>query len=302
MGPEALVGLCVERSVETVVGLLGILKAGGAYLPLDPDYPPERLTYMLQDAGVGLVLTQSALRDRLQGHDAHIVCLDADWPVISRHSESAPASTLLPHNTAYVIYTSGSTGKPKGVAVTHHNVVRLFGATEYLFNFSADDVWTLFHSFAFDFSVWEIWGPLLHGGRLVVVPYATSRSPGEFLELLAREQVTVLNQTPSAFYQLMEADRACVDRRPLALRHVICGGEALELRRLDDWYDRHPDHAPRLVNMYGITETTVHVSHIALDRAIAAAAGGSLIGRGIPDLRVYVLDRWPRACPGRGSG
>ena len=240
VGPEALVGLCVERSVETVVGLLGILKAGGAYLPLDPDYPPERLTYMLQDAGVGLVLTQSALRDRLQGHDAHIVCLDADWPVISRHSESAPASTLLPHNTAYVIYTSGSTGQPKGVAVTHHNVVRLFGATEYLFSFSADDVWTLFHSFAFDFSVWEIWGPLLHGGRLVVVPYATSRStrrvPGAACPRAGHgPQPDTIGVLP------IDGGRSRVRRSTtsgVASCHLRRRGARAE--RLDDWYDRHP--------------------------------------------------------------
>src|SRR5207253_6023756 len=140
-------------------------------------------------------------------------------------------------------------------------VVRLFGATEHLFRFDAHDVWTLFHSFAFDFSVWEIWGPLLHGGRLVVVSYSISRSPGEFLSLIAREGVTILNQTPSAFYQLMQAELERPDMgAPLALRHVILGGEALELRRLEPWYRRHAEHAPLLINMYGITETTVHVS------------------------------------------
>src|SRR6185312_2708311 len=198
---------------------------------------------------------------------------------LAEQPTSAPAITLAGHNLAYVIYTSGSTGTPKGVAVTHSNVVRLFGATE--------------DSFAFDFAVWEIWGALLHGGRLVIVPYSVSRSPGEFLRLLAREGVTILNQTPSAFYQLLEAEREHGERgRALGLRHVVFGGEALDLRRITDWYEHRADDAPVLVNMYGITETTVHVSHIRLDRQLAVGNRGSLIGRGISDLRVYVLDDW----------
>ncbi|MGH3857136.1 MAG: amino acid adenylation domain-containing protein, partial [Pseudonocardiaceae bacterium] len=205
---------------------------------------------------------------------------------------------LRSEHPVYVIYTSGSTGQPKGVLITHQNVVRLFGATRHWFGFDANDVWTLFHSYAFDFSVWEIWGPLLHGGRLVVVPYEVSRSPRQFLHLLAREGVTVLNQTPSAFYQLMQADQdnAAVGRS-LTLRAVIFGGEALELARLGDWYHRHPDHAPTLVNMYGITETTVHVTHVALDRRSAAAGATSVIGTGIPDLRTYVLDAGVQLVP-----
>ncbi|HET9245444.1 MAG TPA: amino acid adenylation domain-containing protein, partial [Xanthobacteraceae bacterium] len=224
--------------------------------------------------------------------------LDGAAAAIAAHPKSAPAGAVGPHNLAYVIYTSGSTGTPKGVAITHQNVVRLFGATEPLFHFDAHDVWTLFHSFAFDFSVWEIWGPLLHGGRLVVVSYSISRSPGEFLALLAREGVTILNQTPSAFYQLMQAEREHPELgRTLVLRHVIFGGEALDVRRLEDWYEHHIDSAPVLVNMYGITETTVHVSHILLDRHVALAASGNLIGRGIADLRVYVLDGYLEPVP-----
>ena len=194
VGPEVVVGLCVERSLEMLVALLGILKAGGAYLPLDPDYPPKRLGFMLEDAHAPLLLTHSALINRLPAHGVRVVRLDADWPAVAGQPATSPDSGLHPQNTAYVIYTSGSTGSPKGVAVTHQNVVRLFGATDPLFQFGADDVWTLFHSFAFDFSVWEIWGALLKGGRLVVVPHSISRSPPAFLSLLAREGVTVLNQ------------------------------------------------------------------------------------------------------------
>ncbi|MEU1661982.1 amino acid adenylation domain-containing protein, partial [Streptomyces griseofuscus] len=190
-----------------------------------------------------------------------------------------------------VIYTSGSTGRPKGVVVEHRSVVRLFGATESWFGFGSQDVWTLFHSYAFDFSVWELWGPLLHGGRLVVVPFEVSRSAGEFLGLLVREGVTVLNQTPSAFYQLMQADRddpAVGDG--LALRYVVFGGEALDLGRLASWYERRGESGPTLVNMYGITETTVHVTHLPLDAEKCVTGAGSGIGEGIPDLRLYVLD------------
>ncbi|MBO0800651.1 MAG: amino acid adenylation domain-containing protein, partial [Blastocatellia bacterium] len=199
-------------------------------------------------------------------------------------------ASLNPHHPAYVIYTSGSTGRPKGVIVSHQNVARLFAATQHWFQFRPDDVWTLFHSYAFDFSVWEIWGPLLHGGRLLVVPYLITRSPSEFLHFLVSKGVTVLNQTPSAFYQLIQADQENPELgQNLNLRYVIFGGEALELRRLPDWYERHPEGRPSLINMYGITETTVHVSYIALDHSLVNSSH-SVIGRGIPDLRVYVLD------------
>ncbi|MEI8151204.1 MAG: amino acid adenylation domain-containing protein, partial [Hyphomicrobiales bacterium] len=294
VGPETIVGLCVERSPDMLAGILGILKAGGAYLPLDPAYPRERLAFMVADASARVLVTQSALLDRLPegvAAGAEVVRLDADEAAIARQPATAPPVAIDARHTAYVIYTSGSTGSPKGVMVAHRNLVRLFTTTDRHFHFGKDDVWTLFHSFAFDFSVWEIWGALLYGGRLVVVPYETSRSPLEFLRLLSRERVTVLNQTPSAFYQLMQADHESDDEKhPLSLRSVVFGGEALDLRRLTDWYQRHPQDAPVLVNMYGITETTVHVSYRALDEATVAANAGSLIGRGIPDLQVYVLD------------
>src|SRR5262249_50558025 len=180
-GVETVGGACLERSLGVVVGLIGILKAGGAYLPLDPGYPRARLSFMLADAGAAVLISASALRDRLDAPGVRRLELDRAGAAIAAHPPSAPASAVGPHNLAYVIYTSGSTGTPKGVAITHQNVVRLFGATEHLFRFDAHDVWPLFHSFAFDFSVWEIWGPLLHGGRLVVVSYLISRSPGEFL-------------------------------------------------------------------------------------------------------------------------
>jgi amino acid adenylation domain-containing protein len=288
VGPEVLVGICVERSVELVVGLLGILKAGGAYVPIDPTYPAERLTYMLEDSGVPVLLVQERLRERLPRLSAHIVCLDA---VAARRTAPARRSGARPENLAYVIYTSGSTGRPKGTLVTRRNMARLFFSTEPWFGFGPEDVWTLFHSCAFDFSVWELWGALAYGGRLVVVPYEVSRSPRDFRALLARERVTVLNQTPAAFRQLLRADEeAGAELGPLCLRRVIFGGEALDLPGLAPWFARHGDRTPTLVNMYGITETTVHVTYRPLSTADLAATRGSAIGLPIPDLAVHLLD------------
>ena len=291
VGPEERVGLCLERSLDLVVSVLAIVKAGGAYVPLDPSYPRERRDFMLEDSGARVVVGTAATLAELPG-GAVAVRLDAEADDLARR----PAGDLPPppadgSSAAYVIYTSGSTGKPKGVVVSHANVVRLFQATWPWFRFDAADVWTLFHSYAFDFSVWELWGALVHGGRLVVVPYLVSRTPEAFRQLLAAERVTVLNQTPSAFAQLMHADEAAAPGAALAdLRLVIFGGEALEPFRLAPWFRRHGDERPRLVNMYGITETTVHVTYRPLRGADARAGRGSVIGGPIPDLAAYVLD------------
>lgn len=290
VGPGTLVGLWLDRSLDLVIGILGILKAGAGYVPLDLANPSERIAFVIEDTKLRFLVTASSQLSKLPDHDARVVCLDADRSELERESALAPTAGTSPDDVAYVIYTSGSTGTPKGVLVEHRSVVRLFTATEEWFGFGADDVWTLFHSSAFDFSVWELWGALLYGGRLVVVPYWISRSPEDFCELLDREKVTVLNQTPSAFYQLMRAGEAVdVDRR-LRLRYVVFGGEALDFRRLRPWFERHGDERSKLVNMYGITETTVHVTYRPLCRRDLDAAPGSVIGRPIPDLRVYILD------------
>ncbi|MGW2649907.1 non-ribosomal peptide synthetase [Streptomyces sp. NPDC001393] len=300
VGPESLVGVCLERSAELVVALLAVLKAGGAYLPIDPDSPADRIAYIVQDASpVLLVTTSTNATAQDLAHDLPLVHLDgaeafAGQPAADL-TDAERRAVLRPGHPAYVIYTSGSTGRPKGVLIPHRNVVGLFTATED-FAFGADDVWTLFHSYAFDFSVWELWGPLLYGGRLVVVPYDVSRSPADFLKLLARERVTVLNQTPSAFYQLIQAD-AEAPGQELALRYVVFGGEALDLGRLAEWYARHASNAPVLVNMYGITETTVHVTRIDLDEHSAARYRASVIGPAVPGLRAYVLDANLRPTP-----
>src|SRR5215213_6974498 len=319
VGPEVTVGVCMERSIELVVALLAVLKAGGAYVPLDPSYPRERLRFMIEDAKPAVILTQPGLVSILPETGSEVLFVgergQATLPdlFIPRATQErageeggvAPAAAEFSHrcasNSAYVIYTSGSTGTPKGVVVTHENVVRLFNATQQWFNFDANDVWTLFHSYAFDFSVWELWGALLYGGRLVIVPYLISREPGAFYQLLLEEGVTVLNQTPSAFHQLMQAEQSswpnALEAPTLALRYVIFGGEALELQSLRPWLERHGDEQPLLVNMYGITETTVHVTYRPIRKTDLVATSGSVIGERIPDLQTYVLDAAQQPVP-----
>ncbi|WP_122386112.1 amino acid adenylation domain-containing protein, partial [Pseudomonas savastanoi] len=285
VGPDVRVGLAAERSLDMIVGMLAILKAGGAYVPLDPDYPQDRLSFLMQDSGIELLLTQAHLLGQLP-IPAHVQTLDlAD--ALDGYSTENPVNQTTPDNLAYVIYTSGSTGKPKGTLLAHHNLMRLFAATDDWFTFDEKDVWTLFHSFAFDFSVWEIFGALLRGGRLVIVPREVTRSPEDFHALLVEQRVTVLNQTPSAFKQLMRV--ACDSPAPMSLEKVIFGGEALDVASLKPWFDRFGDHAPQLINMYGITETTVHVTYRPITEADTQNPT-SPIGEAIPDLSWYVLD------------
>ncbi|MBO9513588.1 MAG: amino acid adenylation domain-containing protein [Variovorax sp.] len=295
-----LVAIGMDRSIDMVVGLLAILKSGAAYLPIDLDYPRERLEFTLEDAQPIAFLTHSA-------HAAHLPptplpVLHADDPTLGEE-DASDVGAADPDAVAYVIYTSGSTGRPKGCLVTHANVARLFDATEAWFGFGPQDVWTFFHSHAFDFSVWEIWGALIHGGRVVVVPYAKTRSPADFLDLLVREKVTVLNQTPSAFRSLIEADRsAALAPEALSLRYVIFGGEALSFESLRPWFERHGDARPQLINMYGITETTVHVTYRPIRLGDLDARRGSLIGVPIPDLRIDLLDEQLRPVPDGETG
>jgi amino acid adenylation domain-containing protein len=307
VGPESCVGILVERSLEMVVTILGVLKAGGCYLPLDPAYPMERLSFMLEDARASLLLTSEASSAMMFERLVPVACLDRDLEEIAAQSTENLPPVASAENLAYVIYTSGSTGQPKGVAVSHANVARLFDTTHEWFGFDERDVWTLFHSCAFDFSVWELWGALLYGGRVVVVPFAVSRDPLTFYELLRQQRVTVLNQTPSAFWQLSQAEEDLLKRdsdvqEELALRLIIFGGEALELQKLESWLDRHGDERPQLVNMYGITETTVHVTYRPITRDDLSAGRGSVIGRALPDLQLYLLDNDLRSVPGDAEG
>ncbi|MEV6475088.1 amino acid adenylation domain-containing protein [Streptomyces sp. NPDC051657] len=302
VGPEDRVALLLPRSSTLVEAVLAVAKTGAAYVPVDPAHPLDRIAWTLQDAAPALVLTDTAsVGSTPVTCTAPVLVLDEephdgswlrqpDGPVTDAERTGPPRQD----NAAYLIYTSGSTGRPKGVVVTGRNLARLFDATAED-AFGPDDVWTLFHSYAFDFSVWEMWGALLHGGRLVIVPGTVTRSPGEFLELLHHEGITVLNQTPSACYQLTEALTAPGSPGlPPALRLLVLGGEALDPARLAPWL-RDPG-GPRLVNMYGITETTVHVTTHDLAPG-TPVPGVSPVGRAIDDLRVYVLDRRLRPAP-----
>lgn len=297
--PETRVALCLERSLEMIVGLLGVLKAGGAYVPLDPDFPSERLNYVLQDSKAAVLVAQPGARERFPQFHGKLLELQSGWQPETEDSVEAPAAGVTPQNAAYVIYTSGSTGRPKGVVVTHENVARLMERTGKWFGFNERDVVTLFHSYAFDFSVWELWSALQYGGRLVVVPVWVARAPEKFLELLRHERVTVLSQTPSAFQQLasVEESAAAEGSGPLDLRVVVFGGEALDYQALRRWIERHPDR-PRLINMYGITETTVHVTYQPVSLAgVDHLQNRSRIGITIPDLQAYVLDEWMHPVP-----
>jgi len=285
VGPETFVGLLAERSIEAVAAILGILKAGGAYVPIDASYPAARISAILSDACAPVVLTTSALAPLLEGCGAEIVLLDGAHPSLETLHESHAAS---PHQAAYMIYTSGSTGKPKGVVVTHRNAARLFSSTHHWFEFNEHDVWTLFHSIAFDFSVWELWGALSYGGHLVIASLDVARSPDAFLRLLSEERVSVLNQTPSAFRVLMEAESRNADLLP-DLRYVVFGGEALDIQSLRPWFHRYGDRRPKLINMYGITETTVHVTYRPITLADVERPC-SVIGTPIEDLSLRIVD------------
>ncbi|MFF9018120.1 amino acid adenylation domain-containing protein [Streptomyces sp. NPDC014870] len=287
VAPGDRVGICLERTHEIVAAMLGVLKAGAAYVPTDPAYPADRLAHTAQDAGLELVITRHTEYPAGAGTP---VTPDDLLVADSVDSASLPGAGG-PDDPAYVIYTSGSTGRPKGVVVPHRNVGALVDATREEYGLGPDDVWTFFHSGAFDFSVWEIWGCLLTGGRLVVVPYVVSREPEEFRDLLEREGVTVLSQTPSAFSQLLETDHAA-----LAVRLVVFGGEPLDARMLLRWFDRHPEDECRMVNMFGITETTVHVTAQTLTRELALA-GSKSVGPALPGWHLYVTDVRGRLVP-----
>ncbi|WCD86483.1 Dimodular nonribosomal peptide synthase [Streptomyces xanthophaeus] len=288
IGPGSFVGVCLDRDADLLVTLLAVLKTGAAYVPMDPRYPVERLRYTTEDAGLRLVVTT------LDGFPAVDGVTAVRPAALAGSTAEAPEPAQDPDAPAYVIYTSGSTGKPKGVVVPHRNVGALLAATAEDMRLGPDDVWTLFHSSAFDFSVWEIWGCLLTGGHLVVVPYWVSRSPEEFHALLVERRVTVLSQTPSAFASLRDVHLD--QQRPLALRLVVFGGEPLDVRSLELWFRREPHDRCRLVNMFGITETTVHVTTQTVT-PVEVAAGSRSVGTALPGWTLSVRDTRGRLQP-----
>lgn len=285
-----LVGVALERNLDLVPLLIALLKIGAAYLPLDVHAPKERLNNILNNAQLQFLITEPHLELTVK----HKITL-TDLKGIAYQQEII-LSPLNASNCAYVIYTSGSTGMPNGVPITHGNLVRLFHSTKRLFNFTAADVWTLFHSYAFDFSVWELWGALVYGGTLVIVPPETAVDPDVFTQLLCEEQVTVLNQTPSAFAALTPS---LLIKKP-NLRYVILAGEAINTRGLKNWLASNPQS--RLFNGYGITETTVFVSFQHITKANVESGSYSPIGLPMDDLKLLILDEHqyplPQGFPG----
>nr|WP_327533124.1 non-ribosomal peptide synthetase [uncultured Mycolicibacterium sp.] len=290
-GPGTRVALLLPRTAEAVTAILAVLKTGAAYLPIDPAHPDSRIEFMVGDAAPVLAVTTAELRPRLESSGVPVV--DIDDPALDAQPNTALPTPVV-DAIAYIIYTSGTTGVPKGVAVTHRNVAQLLESLDA--ELALGQVWTQCHSLAFDYSVWEIWGALLYGGRLLMVPDSVVRSPEDLHALLVAEQVSVLSQTPSAFYALQTADTLHPELgQQLKLQTVVFGGEALEPQRLSSWLHSHPG-LPRMINMYGITETTVHASF----REIGSAdvdSNSSPIGVPLEHLAFFVLDGWLRQVP-----
>jgi amino acid adenylation domain-containing protein len=286
------VGLSVDRSLDMIVGILAILKAGAAYVPIDPSYPEQRQSYILQDAGIQVLLTQSQLKSKFPSYSGTLVIVDAFNERIVDRIQLTDCG-IAPEDVAYVIYTSGSTGQPKGVEVTHANMAWFIDNMTKCFDVGDRDVWGQFHSFSFDVSVWEIWGALATGGMLVIMPYMTSRSPEAVSRFLRSERVTVLCQTPSAFRQLMRADETLNDfSQKYELRYVFLAGESLEPRSLQPWVSRHGSKTPQLINAYGPTEATVYATYRVLteDDFAAKSRDGTPIGKAIPNAYIRILD------------
>ncbi|WP_158566373.1 non-ribosomal peptide synthetase [Micromonospora craterilacus] len=297
VGPDDRVAVLLPHGSPLVAALVGVVLAGAAYVPLDPDDPPARHESILDDAEVQAVLTGRAGRDELAWYPGPVLVLD-DLPAAPPGAVPAPARH--PDHLAYIVYTSGSTGTPKGVMISQRSLLALFDAAMPDFGFHHRDTWTMTHSAAFDFSAWELWGPLLHGARLVVVPREVARDPARLWQSIEREQVTVYNATPTALHALDAVPAA--ERAPAtALRTVVLGGERCEPARLAPWITALHGAAPGLVNMYGITETTVHVTLRQLTRADAGASG-SPIGRPLPGAEVHVLGPDGAPLPAGGDG
>lgn len=283
-------GVCLHRSHNLVIILLAVLKIGAVYVPMDPNYPIERLHYIAKDARLKLIITTKTT----YFPELSITQISTEqlYQSVDLSLSHSPIPQGDGNSPAYIIYTSGSTGRPKGVVVPHRNVIHLIETTQDELQFSPEDIWTLFHSSSFDFSVWEMWGCLLTGGQLAVVPEWLTKSPSEFFQFLVDKKITVLNQTPSAFGQLIDLDT----KQPLSLRLIIFGGETLDTNRLLNWLDSYPETTCRLVNMYGTTETTVHVTLQTISR-YHALTHSRVVGRALQGWYIYILDENQQLLP-----
>ena len=292
VGPEDRVAVCVDHSTDLVVSILGATLSGGAYLPLDPEDPPVRHESVICDASASALVTTTRLASSFAWYECPVIRID-DPPTDPPERATSPAAS--PDQLAYVIYTSGTSGRPKGVMVTHRNVLSVLSAARQVLPLSPDDVWTLLHSSAFDFSVWEMWGALLQGARLEVVPRQRARRVDELGAAVAQHGVTVLSITPSAFSTLLQSGG--LPSGPNPLRVVVLGGERCEPSVVRAWFEARPSAArPALVNMYGITETTVHVTYRELTEADTGSPV-SPIGGGLPGVSVRVLDPFGAPVP-----
>lgn len=297
---DDLITLCLERSEYMIIAILGVLKSGAAYVPIDSTYPDSRVLFIINDTNTNLLLTNETYLERmieLTENKISVIAIDSKAQVnLSDYSCSTPPTKITSSNLAYVIYTSGSTGQPKGVLQQHNNVHRLLTVTNVCYKFNSSDVWTMFHSYAFDFSVWEMWGALCYGGKLLLINSAQTRDFEQFHDLCVQKKVTVLNQTPHAFYRFMEIELSKPDDQKLdKLRYVIFGGEALNTSKLSSWFYKYGYTQPTLVNMYGITETTVHSTYkIILPDDLCV---NFLLGKFLPDQKGYVLDNSQNILP-----
>ena len=280
--PEVLVGICVLRSLEMVVGLLGILKAGGAYVPLDPQLPHDRLAYMLSDAGVSVLLTQQKLIDILPQNQAKLICLDSDWQASGTIRKDNPVTGVKPNNLAYVIYTSGSTGKPKGVTISHRAICNHMFWMQTTFPLSEDDKVLQKTPFSFDASIWELYAPLLVGAQLVIARPGGHQDSAYLIEVISKLKVTTLKLVPSLLRMLLESEEFKTCK---SLRHVFCGGEALSIDLIERFSEKLD---AELHNLYGPTEATIDATFFTCKSKINQQIVS--IGRPIANSQIYILD------------
>ncbi|RBW63467.1 hypothetical protein DS884_00045 [Tenacibaculum sp. E3R01] len=290
IGRNDAIGVLMEKNLEVVISMLGILKAGGAYVPIDVTYPQERIDYIVENSQLKWTLASEEYYRLVDKTDVEIInVLDSK---LILDSSNLPKMNH-PEDLCYIIYTSGTTGKPKGVMVEHKNVVRLLFNKEFQYDFNNKDVWTMFHSHCFDVSVWEMYGALLYGGKLIIVSQSDARDPSKYLEILQKHKVTILNQTPTAFYSL---NNTCEKKQVLLpdVRYVVFAGEALTPSKLSKWRERQPK--AKLINMYGITEVTVHMTYKEIgDQEIQDSIGN--IGKALPTGAIYLLDKNMKQVP-----